>query len=113
MDGPWTATQASTSSSSITPISSGGVVVEDVERQLAGLGGLEVHLHAVQLLAEPLAGDGVHHLAPDARRLRGPGHEDDPAARRLELPRGVPDADGEVVVVDGVAAVVGGEANLF
>lgn len=50
----------------------GGVVLEDVERELAGVGGLHVDLRAVQLLLEPLVGARVDHLALHLRTRRRP-----------------------------------------
>jgi hypothetical protein len=52
--------------------SSACTALDDVKANLGGVGGLEIHLNAVQLPLEPLLGAGVDHLAPHARRVRRP-----------------------------------------
>ena len=46
--------------------------LDHVKANLGRIGGLELHLDAVQLPLEPLLGAGVDHLAPHARRVRRP-----------------------------------------
>lgn len=47
---------------------------DDVEAHLAGVGGLDLALDAVQLPPEPVLGAGVQHLAPGPCSVRRPTH---------------------------------------
>lgn len=51
-----------------------GPAPDDVEAHLAGVGGLDLALDAVQLPPEPVLGAGVQHLAPGTCSVRGPIH---------------------------------------
>jgi hypothetical protein len=46
---------------------------DNVHAHLAGVGGLQLQLDALQLPLEPVLGARVQHLAPDPRGVRGPG----------------------------------------
>ena len=122
--------------------------LDHVKANLGRIGGLELHLDAVQLPLEPLLGAGVDHLAPHARRIRGPSQthiaiaiaamdgrqaQHKPAASIRTLNRQTQRQGGreghdipcdeedlallavllgdEVVVEDGVPALIGGEAG--
>ena len=52
--------------------SSEGSRLDDVHAHLAGVGGLQLHLDAVQLPLEPVLGARVQHLAPHPRCIWGP-----------------------------------------
>jgi hypothetical protein len=49
-----------------------GSALDDVEAHLAGVGGLDLALNAVQLPPEPVLGAGVQHLAPGHCSVRRP-----------------------------------------